>query len=684
MKRKIALFITLLVVALLMLTACNGAKFGLHKVTFDADGGELGFFEGSKTVQTYGTVDLPTPTKEGYVFEGWFIGEGVNEDQFTATSMVTSDITLKAKWRKAEYTVTFLDHYDNVIARETVSHGEAANAPSVPRISEERLRFDAWDTDISAVKSDLTVKALYVIDAYKITYVTNNSQTIPDTSYFFDETPVAPPQPGLGGHYFIGWYLDEAFTTEYHFDAPLTEDITLYAYFNESIPIETLDDLLAIPEHSNNKYFIKNDIDCEGAVITTSIIGFAGVLDGEGHTISNFVYQPAQAENVGLFATNGGTIKNINFSDFSYTLTASNINSNVGFLAGNNTGTIENVHLTNVSTYFEAQCIAQDAIYNFYFGSVAGNNSGNVVNCSIENGSMNYKVYSEAGRYNYTRPYLFAGALVGINSGNIKDSVTQTTGGVHLSNIYTASYYTEPNCFAYLSGLVSVNDGTVSNCEATIDATTSIDNGTLLYCYISGFVCTNNNEIASCSSKATINNAYVSDGAQYLRYYSAGFAFENHGTIKNSYTNVDIEFLSRCFVSSFGGFVTNNYAGIDHCYAYGTMNVGSATDGKGGFAGMNDGSINSCFADVNITATDATLYGPFVGNADTASYITNSYYSNKGIFITNGAPQIFDVTYAEATDPLNLTDKGFIIGTLGWSEDVWECDPNKFNHPTLK
>ena len=506
MKRKIALFITLLVVALLMLTACNGAKFGLHKVTFDADGGELGFFEGSKTVQTYGTVDLPTPTKEGYVFEGWFIGEGVNEDQFTATSMVTSDITLKAKWRKAEYTVTFLDHYDNVIARETVSHGEAANAPSVPRISEERLRFDAWDTDISAVKSDLTVKALYVIDAYKITYVTNNSQTIPDTSYFFDETPVAPPQPGLGGHYFIGWYLDEAFTTEYLFDKPLTSDITLYAYFNESIPIETLDDLLAIPEHSNNKYFIKNDIDCEGAVITTSIIGFAGVLDGEGHTISNFVYQPAQAENVGLFATNGGIIKNITFDDFSYTLSITNINSNTGFLVGTNSGTIENIRISNASLSF-TQLQNGGGTSTTNFGIIAGENKNIVTDCEIASNTL-YLASNTSSWYKSYEVYSFlrASALIGMNNGEIANSNTDIDTSLEIINTHKDTSYQNNLSYIYYSGITSVNNGSVKNCHAVINATGKTNNIRTMEYHIGGLVQANNidGHIENCSADTTV------------------------------------------------------------------------------------------------------------------------------------------------------------------------------------
>ena len=676
MKRKLAIIITIVLATLLLLTACNGAKFGMHKVTFDANGGDVSFWDKSTNVQTYGTVELPIPTREGYVFLGWYIGEGVNEAQFTATSMVTSDITLKAKWAQAEYTVTFIDYYGNPLARETVKHGEAANAPLVPRIADKCLRFDAWDTDISAITTDTEVKALYVVDSHSVTYVTGTSQTIPTTTYFFGETPVLPPEPALPGHYFIGWYLDEAFTTEYLFDSPLTEDITLYAYFNESIPVSTLEEILAIPEYSSSNYFLKNDIDCEGAVINTSIIGFTGTLDGCGHTVYNFVYQPAQAENVGLFATNGGTIKNLNFKDFSYTLTHTNINSNVGFLVGNNSGTIENVHLNNASTSFSQNC-SGSASYSSCFGAITGRNNGKVTNCSVIESNMYLGVFAESWWHQYPTSTSYAGAVVGINGGTVENSVSQTkiTGyATNANREYSNSQY----AILSIGGLVSVNDSIIRNCESAMEATLTAGGDGERRAYVGGFVSFNNAEIENSFATASITS-----DTNYHGFAAAGFAQENRGTIKNCYTNVNIENASTN--SIFGGFVAHNNAGIDHCYAYGTMNVGAATAGKGGFAGYNDGSINSCFTDVAITATDATNYAPFVGCYGSATYITNCYYSIKATFTVNGQPHITENPNAAVADPvLQFANTTFLSETLGWSADIWNFDANQLNYPTLK
>ena len=44
------------------------------------------------------SITLPIPTKEGYIFGGWFVGETVNDSQFFNQFPITDDINLYAKW----------------------------------------------------------------------------------------------------------------------------------------------------------------------------------------------------------------------------------------------------------------------------------------------------------------------------------------------------------------------------------------------------------------------------------------------------------------------------------------------------------------------------------------------------------------------------------------------------------
>lgn len=674
MKKKLALLTILAVAALLVLTACNGVKFSLHTVTFDADGGELSSMESSALVQTYGMVKLPTPVKAGYVFLGWYVGEGANEAQFTATTLVTTDITLKAKWTPAVYTVTFLDYYGEVLSRESVQHGESVTAPAVPRIADKCLRFDSWDVDLSSITTDTEVKAQYVIDSYTITYVTGTNQTIPTTSYYFDEMPEAPADPAFAGHYFIGWYLDEEYTQEYLFDAPLTEDITLYAFFNESIPISTIEDLLAIPENDAKNYFLTNDIDCEGAVINTQIIGFSGTIDGCGYKIHNFAFQPTAAAENGLFATNGGTIKNLTFADFSYIITTDTLNSGVGFVVGKNNGTIENVHIVDSSLSHKAVNATA------YFGAIAGENNGNVSNCSLTGGTIYLETNAVSWNWGGTKhSYLWAGSLVGNNIGSVTDCNAETTIIIFANN--TGGGSSTGNCsYSYFGGLVSVNNGSIKHCNTTINVSTKTSAWRTLELRIGGLVSLNNTDIENCYAdmKVAHENMFT-----YLS--EAGFVETNKGTIKNAYTFTQTETTLAHTNSAFGGFVSFNYGGIDHAYVMGTMTVGTANNGKGGFTGYNNGNINACFADVSITATDAAKYGPFIGFADTASLATNCYYSAKATFTVNGQPLTIENAYASVGDPaLQFSNTEFLTETLGWSAEVWEFDANQTGYPTLK
>ena len=124
----------------------------LHTVTFDLVGGTA--TEGADLTQSIidgEAAKAPSVTKEGYVLTGW-------SADFSA---VTEDLTVTAQWTPV-YTVTF-DlaggiQEDETPLVQTVKEGDAAQLPSVSR---EKYDFVKWDTDVSAVTSNLVVKAVW-------------------------------------------------------------------------------------------------------------------------------------------------------------------------------------------------------------------------------------------------------------------------------------------------------------------------------------------------------------------------------------------------------------------------------------------------------------------------------------------------------------------------------------------
>lgn len=107
-KKLFVLFVAILAIALL-LTACAGGNLTL---TFEVDG------EAYATVTTEGqeAVQMPkNPTKEGYLFDGWYWDKDIWEKPFTEKSLLDTPIkkntTVYVKWKEHK-AHTFVMRYD--------------------------------------------------------------------------------------------------------------------------------------------------------------------------------------------------------------------------------------------------------------------------------------------------------------------------------------------------------------------------------------------------------------------------------------------------------------------------------------------------------------------------------------------------------------------------------------------
>lgn len=112
-------------------------------ITYDATGGSC-----STTSQTYNGVALalPTPSRNGFKFLGWFTSKDGGTKISDATYTPDDDITLYAHWRG--YTVTYNVDGGNAIDSQTYA-GEALTLPSAKKSSSlmKKYTFDGWYTD---------------------------------------------------------------------------------------------------------------------------------------------------------------------------------------------------------------------------------------------------------------------------------------------------------------------------------------------------------------------------------------------------------------------------------------------------------------------------------------------------------------------------------------------------------
>ncbi len=98
------------------------------------------------------------PTREGYVFDGWYKADGT---KVTSTSGYSASDVVYAHWTEM-YTVEFYGYDGNLITKAQVAPGTAATAPSVPSKDADEnyeYQFDGWDKDFSNVTEDMKVTA---------------------------------------------------------------------------------------------------------------------------------------------------------------------------------------------------------------------------------------------------------------------------------------------------------------------------------------------------------------------------------------------------------------------------------------------------------------------------------------------------------------------------------------------
>ena len=176
----------------------------------------------------------------GYEIEGFYT-DPAYEERFTSYANVDQDTVLYIKFNK-QPTVTFDFNLEGAEStKETVNLFDYADAPSYDR---EGYQIEGWYTDEACTKpydfsqpvtSDLTLYAKWEIKTFTVTF-DGNADDVADTTaeVKWNEAVSEPAEPAREGYDFAGWYTDEACTTQYDFDAPVTSDLTLYAKWTEA------------------------------------------------------------------------------------------------------------------------------------------------------------------------------------------------------------------------------------------------------------------------------------------------------------------------------------------------------------------------------------------------------------------------------------------------------------------
>ncbi len=184
-----------------------------YKVKFFVDG----VLYGKEQIVSEGTAAIvpATPQKEGHTFTGW----DVSFDE------VTSDLMVNALFEKNTYTVTFV--YDGKQDVQQVIYNESATAPT--DVEKEGYNFKGWDVSFDNVSGDITVKAIYEINVYTVTfYNENNVVNVQNVEY--NKYASIINTPIKVGYVFAGWFNADG--SAYTFSMPVSSNMEVYARFN--------------------------------------------------------------------------------------------------------------------------------------------------------------------------------------------------------------------------------------------------------------------------------------------------------------------------------------------------------------------------------------------------------------------------------------------------------------------
>ena len=518
-------------------------------ITLDADGGRLNDYLLVVDYESYFKVEIPT--KVGYEFVGWFMGD------------------------------------------TEVTDGEGNS-------------LFMWNT-----LEDTSFVAKWIVKVYTVEYVTGTEDVIKSEKYEHGAKIVLPAELKDGGLFLEGWYYDEEFIERVTPNTKVKSNLVLYANWREMLPIANADDLKELANSSDYIYYLENDINLNGEN-WTPIPDFLGVLYGKGHKIYNFsLSSTASPSQYGLFAQNSGTIRDVVIDDFICNIAIGGANSSIGILVGTNIGTISGCSIINGSTKITTATASGNngsSSQHLYLGNIAGHSTGSIDNCVSSNAvievtlTANMPYNSNIIPHNYHNIISsYAGGIVGYAQG----SVSYCTSDVKITSNANShgdddARSSAKSMIGGIAGEISV-DGSIIRCSAEpelITASNATSDSAYTYAYAGGILGICYGKVSESMSQGTAITVARNDRI------AGGIAGMNYGEIFDCYSNATVS-GAHC-----GAIVGYNVATIRSCFAYSALTEGAGICGTN----METGTIAKSVSITVITDTEGVVSYVAVGN----------------------------------------------------------------------
>ena len=235
----------------------GGTTVKNYTVTFELNDGSGSATEKEyKANATLGT--LPTPTRTGYKFTGWYTEE-TGGTKVTSAKKVTADMTLYAHWTKTPttktYTITLSANGGKVSPASIKVESGKTYFNDLPTPTRSGFKFDGWyttktgNTKITATTkatANRTIYAHWTRDAgsrtHMVTFDANGGSVYQDRKIVFNGILYRDlPTPTKNNAHFQGWYTKKTGGTKVTAATrvALAADQTLYAHWLSSATVKS-------------------------------------------------------------------------------------------------------------------------------------------------------------------------------------------------------------------------------------------------------------------------------------------------------------------------------------------------------------------------------------------------------------------------------------------------------------
>ena len=218
------------------------AKWIVNSYTIFFDS-QYGSYVSSVTKKYGSKIGKPSdPILDGYNFGGWYKEPAcINIWNFNLDT-VQCNATLYAKWTAKSYLVT-LDAQGGSVSPQTKTVVFAESYGQLPVPQWGKKVFVGWYTNLNGSGDHITSTSIVDISAphtlcakwegigHIVSFNSMGGSNVPSVAVKENGHIIAPTTPTRTGYSFIGWYKDEACTSEWVFatDKIPANDITLYA-----------------------------------------------------------------------------------------------------------------------------------------------------------------------------------------------------------------------------------------------------------------------------------------------------------------------------------------------------------------------------------------------------------------------------------------------------------------------